>query len=108
MSPPGDYEQETWQLSEDEKLASIPLLRDEGNALFTSGDFRGAEAKYFDGIARLEQLLLKEHPSSDEARALEAQKVPLLLNYAFCLMKRSEFYESITHFTAVLKLQPGN
>lgn len=108
MSPPGGYERETWQLTESEKLASVPLLQTEGNALFSGGDFRGAERKYFTAISHLEQLILKEHPSSSEAKELESQKVPLLLNYALCLMKRDEVYEAITHLDTALKLQPDN
>ncbi|OXA63900.1 AH receptor-interacting protein [Folsomia candida] len=108
VSPPGGYERETWQLTESEKLASVPLLQTEGNALFSGGDFRGAERKYFTAISHLEQLILKEHPSSSEAKELESQKVPLLLNYALCLMKRDEVYEAITHLDTALKLQPDN
>jgi AH receptor-interacting protein len=107
VSAPGQYEQESWQLTEDEKLASVPLLQHEGNNLFTEGQYGAAEHKYFEAISRLEQLSLREQPGSSDAKELDDQKCPLLLNYALCLMKRDEYYEAITHLDTALKVHPG-
>jgi AH receptor-interacting protein len=56
---PGEYEVESWQLSAEEKLASVPSLQAEGNAAFAKGDVPAATKKYFEAIARIEQLLLR-------------------------------------------------
>ena len=55
----GEYEREAWQMTSDEKLASIPLLKEEGNKLFQKQDIKGASAKYHEAIARIEQLALR-------------------------------------------------
>ena len=43
----------------DEKLVSVPKLKEEGNQLFKSGHLQEAELKYADAIGRLEQLMLR-------------------------------------------------
>jgi len=104
----GEYKQESWQLTDDERLASIPTLKEEGNAMFSSGDYKGAKSTYYEAIARLEQLALREKPGSEEVKELEEVKVPLLLNYALCLMKAQEYYAAIEHLSTVLKIEPEN
>jgi AH receptor-interacting protein len=48
----------------------------------------------------------REQPGSDEVKGLEAQKAPLLLNYALCLMRGGEFYEATQHLNTALAIQP--
>ncbi len=43
----------------DEKLVSVPKLKEEGNQLFKSGKLEDAAQKYADAIGRLEQLMLR-------------------------------------------------
>jgi tetratricopeptide (TPR) repeat protein len=104
---PGEYEQETWQLNETEKLLSIPQLQSEGNACFAKGELLGAKDKYFTALNRVELLLLKEHPASSEVKALNLFKVPLLLNYSLCLMRIGESYEALNHLDTALSLDPS-
>ena len=59
MQNPGDYEKEAWQMTAEEKLESVPILREQGNILFQNGDTKGAAAKYHEAIARIEQLALR-------------------------------------------------
>jgi AH receptor-interacting protein len=43
----------------DEKLGSVPKLKEEGNQLFKAGKLEEAAQKYADAIGRLEQLMLR-------------------------------------------------
>ena len=43
----------------DEKLGSVPKLKEEGNYLFKAGKLEEAAQKYADAIGRLEQLMLR-------------------------------------------------
>jgi len=105
---PGTFERESWQLSHEEKAASIPSLQAKGNDLFSKGDISAAKATYFEALGRIEQLALREQPGSAEAIALENQKTPLLLNYALCLMKESELHEALIHLNSALTADPSN
>ncbi|CAG7825264.1 unnamed protein product [Allacma fusca] len=104
----GEYEKEAWQMTGEEKLASVPSLKEEGNVLFQKQDYKGAAAKYHEAIARIEQLALREKPGGPESMELDVLKVPLLLNYALCLMKMEDYYGAMEHFSTVLKIDPSN
>ena len=56
---PDEYEKESWQMGEDEKLARIPQLKEEGNKLYNSKEYIKAADKYAFAIGMLEQLMLK-------------------------------------------------
>lgn len=56
---PTEYEKETWQMTEDEKLNSIPNLREKGNTQFKEKDYKAATDTYASAIGMLEQLMLK-------------------------------------------------
>jgi tetratricopeptide (TPR) repeat protein len=105
---PGSYEQESWQLTVEEKAASISQLQRTGNEYFANGEVKRARTVYFEALARLETLALREQPGSDEARALEEQKTPLLLNYALCLMKEGELHEALLHLNTAIEMSPSN
>ena len=55
----GSYEKEFWAMSEEERIASIPALKEEGNGLYKAGDHEGANKKYSEALGRLEQLMLR-------------------------------------------------
>lgn len=55
---PDEYEKESWQMTEDEKLKSIPDIREKGNALFKEKNYEAACDTYAKGIGMLEQLML--------------------------------------------------
>ena len=56
--PPNEYEKESWQLTEEEKLKSIPSLREKGNILFKEKNHEAAAEIYAKAISYLEQLML--------------------------------------------------
>ena len=56
---PDEYQKESWQMDADEKLGSVPKLKEEGNRLFKEGKMEAAAKKYADAIGRLEQLMLR-------------------------------------------------
>ncbi|XP_076233474.1 aryl-hydrocarbon-interacting protein-like 1 [Calliopsis andreniformis] len=105
---PEEYEKESWQMTEDEKLKSIPDIKEKGNALFKQKDYEGACNMYAKGIGLLEQLMLAEKPNDEEWLALNRLKIPLLLNYAQCKLLQKEYYAVIEHCTTVLKHDPDN
>lgn len=58
IEAPGDYQKESWQMNEEEKLNAIPGLHAEGNSLFRDKDYKAASDKYAMAIGILEQLML--------------------------------------------------
>ncbi|XP_076386635.1 aryl-hydrocarbon-interacting protein-like 1 isoform X2 [Megachile rotundata] len=104
---PDEYEKESWQMTEDEKLKSIPEIRKKGNALFQEKNYEAACEMYAKGIGMLEQLMLAEKPNDEEWLVLNRLKTPLLLNYAQCKLIQKEYYKVIEHCTTILKHEPG-
>jgi len=105
---PESYEKESWQMDAEEKLSSVPQLKEEGNLLFKGGDYPGAAEKYRAALGRLEQLLLREKPGESEHQELLTLKVPLLSNFSQCQLFMGDFYQVIEHCTEVLTIQPHN
>ncbi|XP_011865756.1 PREDICTED: AH receptor-interacting protein isoform X2 [Vollenhovia emeryi] len=105
---PNEYEKESWQMTEDEKLESIPHLKEKGNALFKEKQYDSASEIYAKAIGMLEQLMLAEKPNDEEWVSLNQMKIPLLLNYAQCKLLNKEYYLVIEHCTTVLKTEPDN
>ena len=108
VSQPEDYEKESWQMDAEEKIASVPQLKEEGNKLFVAKNYEPAALKYRDALGRLEQLLLREKPGEQEWEELLDLKMPLLLNLAQCRLSLGEFYECVEHCDEVLKHRPDN
>ncbi|EZA56317.1 AH receptor-interacting protein [Ooceraea biroi] len=105
---PNEYEKESWQMTEDEKLENIPYLKEKGNALFREKKYESASEEYAKAIGMLEQLILAEKPNDKEWLSLNQMKVPLLLNYSQCKLFSKEYYSVIEHCTTVLKTEPDN
>lgn len=105
---PGDYKKETWEMNDEEKLSSLPKLREEGNALYKNNNYVQASQKYAEALGRLEQLIIKEKPGDEEWTKLEKMKIPYLLNYAQCKLLEGNYYQVIEHTTTVLKHEPDN
>lgn len=59
VEEPGDFQKDTWAMDENEKLAAIPRLREEGNELYRGSNFEEAAEKYSLAIGMLEQLLIR-------------------------------------------------
>lgn len=55
---PNEYEKESWQMTEDEKLENIPHLKEKGNAFFREKNYDSASETYAKAIGMLEQLML--------------------------------------------------
>ncbi|KAK7077406.1 Aryl-hydrocarbon-interacting protein-like 1, partial [Halocaridina rubra] len=104
----GSYEQEFWAMTDDEKLASIPLLREAGNGFYKEGNHEQACKQYSEAIGRLEQLMLREKPNDEDWLKLNEMKMPLLLNYSQCQLLQGEYYSVIEHCTTVLSSDPDN
>jgi AH receptor-interacting protein len=58
VEAPEDYQKESWQMNEEEKLNAVPGLHAEGNSLFNSKDYTAASEKYALALGMLEQLML--------------------------------------------------
>uniref|UniRef100_A0A8D9ACC2 AH receptor-interacting protein n=1 Tax=Cacopsylla melanoneura TaxID=428564 RepID=A0A8D9ACC2_9HEMI len=103
-----EYEHESWQLTEAEKLDSIPTLKDEGNTLYRTGNIQGALEKYRTALGYLEQLMLKEKPNDEEWTRLNQMKLPILLNFSQCKLDEKDYYAVIEHTSSVLSYEPDN
>ena len=55
----GEYKEESWQMTEEQKLKSVPHLRQDGNNLYRKHQYGEAADKYAQAIGYLEQLMLK-------------------------------------------------
>ncbi len=100
---PGSYQQDSWAMTDKEKLKNAPQLKEEGNTLYKEGDYESASGKYFEALGYLESLSIKEKPQSEEWNRLEELKVPLLLNYSQCQLLMGEYAEVIRQTTKVLE-----
>lgn len=50
-------------MTDEEKLAVVPQMHEEGNALYKKGDTQGAAEKYYNAIACLKNLQMKVEPT---------------------------------------------
>lgn len=105
---PEEYERESWQLNEDEKVKSVDVYRIRGNDMFKQNRFKEAEDLYSLALGVLEQLMLREKPKDEEWVALAQLKIPLLLNYSQCKLLEKDFYRVIECCTEVLTYEPDN
>ncbi|XP_055684800.1 AH receptor-interacting protein [Lutzomyia longipalpis] len=105
---PEDYERESWQLNEDEKVESVAVLREKGNQFYKEGNMNQAMTAYTQALGMLEQLMLREKPEDDEWMELFNKKKPLLLNYSQCKLNTKDYYPAIEYCTEVLKYDPDN
>ncbi|XP_077298696.1 AH receptor-interacting protein-like isoform X2 [Arctopsyche grandis] len=105
---PEDYCKDSWQLSDDEKLTAIPVLKEKGNNLFKDKLYSEAADAYSEAICFCEQLMLKEKPHDVDWKNINNLKLPLLLNYSQCKLAQGDFYAVIEHCTTVLETEPDN
>ncbi|XP_053678339.1 AH receptor-interacting protein [Anopheles nili] len=103
IESPDEYEKESWQLSDDEKLQLVKKLRVQGNEAYKEKNLTSALEAYSYAIGIIEQLMLKEKPGEPEWIELSQIKVPLLLNYSQCKLLEEDYYIAIEHCTEVLK-----
>ena len=108
VEQPGDYKKDSWAMTDKEKTAAIPVLKEEGNALYRAGEYHKAADKYFEALSYLEEMIVKEKPQSGEWNSIQEKKVPLLLNFAQCKLLMEDFVEAIRHTTSVLEFDGTN
>lgn len=108
IEKPGEYEKESWAMSEEERLERIPQLKEEGNSLVAQKMYKEAAKKYEEALRDLEQFMLKEKPNDIEWNELNDLKLPILSNFSLCCYHNKEFYDCIEHTTYILEFQQEN
>jgi len=108
VQQPEEYEKETWQMDETERIELVPKLKSQGNEEYNKKKYERAADLYSKAIGILEQQMLKEKPHDVEWNKLNDQKLPILLNYAQCKLNEKDYYAVITHCTEVLKFDKDN
>ncbi|KAJ8979591.1 hypothetical protein NQ317_019479 [Molorchus minor] len=108
VEQPEDYEKETWQLEEGEKVDLIPKLKEQGNQQYKNKNYAKAAELYAKAIGLLEQLMLTEKPHDVEWNEFNFQKIPILLNFAQCKLNEGDYYAVIEHCTTVLSSDKDN
>ncbi|NXL12693.1 AIP protein, partial [Mesembrinibis cayennensis] len=108
VEAPGSYQQDPWAMTDEEKLQAVPLIHKEGNELYRQGKVQEAAAKYYDAIACLKNLQMKEQPGSPDWIELDQKITPLLLNYCQCKLQCEEYYEVLDHCSSILNKYEDN
>ncbi|XP_056127691.1 AH receptor-interacting protein [Rhinichthys klamathensis goyatoka] len=106
--PPGSFQLEIWAMTDEEKLEAIPQIHEEGNALFKSGDITAAAEKYYNAIASLKSLQMKERPGDEQWIKLDLMITPLLLNYCQCKLLLGQYYEVLDHCSSIINKYEDN
>ncbi|XP_028272560.1 AH receptor-interacting protein isoform X1 [Parambassis ranga] len=99
---PGSFQLDVWAMTDKEKLDLVPHMHEEGNTLFKEGKIKEATEKYYNGIACLKSLQMKEHPGDEAWVKLDQMITPLLLNYCQCLLRQGQYYEVIEHCSSLV------
>ncbi|CAI2724177.1 unnamed protein product [Schistosoma spindalis] len=99
---------ETWIMTPEEKLETVPVLREEGNQLYNRGEYNKAAACYSEALGILEQLGLREKPGEPEWIELNKLQIPLFVNLAQCQFKEKDYYAAIKNTTEALSRDPTN
>ncbi|XP_071946593.1 AH receptor-interacting protein-like [Antedon mediterranea] len=105
---PGQYEKETWAMTDDEKLNALPRLKEDGNRLYQDKQFAEAEAKYAEALGCLENLLIHEQPGTEAWFKLDKLRIPFLLNYSQCKLISEDYPVVIEHTSSVLDKDRNN
>lgn len=59
IEQPDEYEKESWQLNDNERMNTIKEYRELGNEFYRNGKIDEAEEKYKVALGIIEQLLIK-------------------------------------------------
>ncbi|XP_076845676.1 AH receptor-interacting protein [Brachyhypopomus gauderio] len=106
--PPGSFALETWAMTDEEKLEAVPHIHEEGNALFKKGEIQAASEKYYNAIACLKNLQMKEQPGDVGWIKLDLMITPLMLNYCQCKLMLGQYYEVLEHCSSLLNKYEDN
>lgn len=108
LQHPEDYEKEIWQMTDGDKIDSIPKLKEEGNQLYKQRKIDEASHVYGKALLMLEQLQLKEKAGDEEWNELESQRIPLLSNFAQCRLSLKDYYPVINYTSQIIDKDPKN
>ncbi|XP_073453392.1 AH receptor-interacting protein [Aquarana catesbeiana] len=108
VEEPGTYRQDAWAMTDEEKLQVVPILHQEGNQLYKEGKTAEAAAKYYEAIACLKSLQMKEQPGSPDWISLDLKITPLLLNFCQCKLLEGEYYQVLEHCSSILNKYSDN
>lgn len=108
VEEPGTYRQDAWAMTDQEKLEAVPVLHQEGNQLYKDGKTVEAAAKYYEAIACLKSLQMKEQPGSPDWIDLDLKITPLLLNFCQCKLLEGEYYQVLEHCSSILNKYSDN
>lgn len=108
VQEPGTYRQDAWAMTDEEKLKAVPILHQEGNQLYKGGKTVDAAAKYYEAIACLKSLQMKEQPGSPDWIDLDLKITPLLLNYCQCKLLEGDYYQVLEHCSSILNKYSDN
>lgn len=108
VEQPGEYKQEPWAMTDEDKLGAVPMLKEEGNNLYKNGEHKCAAGKYYEALSLLEGLLIREQLHSEPWYEIAKKKIPLLLNYTQCMLLLEDYAEAIRHTTTALEIEPEN
>ncbi|CAI5441761.1 unnamed protein product [Caenorhabditis angaria] len=105
---PDQYEAESWQLNEKDKLESVEVLRVKGNQHFVNKEYREAIDNYRDALTRLDTLILREKPGEPEWEVLDRKNIALYSNMSQCYLNVGDLHEAEETSTEVLKRDEKN
>uniref|UniRef100_A0A1I7TUX9 TPR_REGION domain-containing protein n=1 Tax=Caenorhabditis tropicalis TaxID=1561998 RepID=A0A1I7TUX9_9PELO len=105
---PNEYEHDSWQLGEEDKLKSVEALRQKGNDLFIKKDYKEAIDVYRDALTRLDTLILREKPGEPEWVELDRKNIPLYSNMSQCYLNIGDLHEAEETSSEVLKREETN
>ncbi|XP_068111298.1 AH receptor-interacting protein isoform X2 [Hyperolius riggenbachi] len=108
VQEPGTYRQDAWAMTDGEKLQAVPILHQEGNQLYKEGKTAEAASKYYEAIACLKSLQMKEQPGSPDWIDLDLKITPLLLNFCQCKLLEGEYYQVLEHCSSILNKYSDN
>lgn len=105
---PDQYEHDSWQLDEGDKLKSVESLRQKGNDHFVKKEFSEAIDMYRDALTRLDTLILREKPGEPEWIELDRKNIPLYSNMSQCYLNIGDLHEAEETSSEVLKRDETN
>jgi tetratricopeptide (TPR) repeat protein len=105
---PRDYEASSWQLADEEKMASIPELKSRANTLFNEQKYDSACSLYSEALTRLDSVMLQERPGSEDWDDMDRKKALFYGNIAQCKLAQADFYACISACDEVLQRDANN
>eukprot|EP00055_Hartaetosiga_balthica_P008974 m.34689 g.34689 ORF g.34689 m.34689 type:complete len:333 (+) comp6548_c0_seq2:97-1095(+) len=106
------YEKELWEMSVEEKIESLPHLKECGNSLFKEKKFEQANERYTRALGIIENLstMKVSHGNIDEEtnNGVQAQKPVFLSNLCACELQQKNYADVIKHASLGIDIDPTN